>query len=110
LAHVRWIRVLALCAAVSALRQRWRSDTISRSGTSRGPAPALAAHRPSAHHRGNYYFTDYCSAVVGRIDLANGNAAYAFGSVPGPSICMLVASDGALLVLTQTGIVRFTAP
>jgi hypothetical protein len=65
-----------------------------------GPAPITAATTTSPTS----------SAVVGRIDLANGNAAYAFGSVPGPSICMLVASDGALLVLTQTGIVRFTAP
>jgi glucose/arabinose dehydrogenase len=61
-------------------------------------------------YRGSYYFTDYCTAVVGRIDLANGNAAYAFGSVPGSPVGMMVASDGALLVLMQTGIVRFTAP
>ena len=61
-------------------------------------------------YRGSYYFTDYCDAVVGRIDLANGNAAYAFGSVSGSPVGMLVANDGALLVLTQDGITRFSAP
>jgi glucose/arabinose dehydrogenase len=61
-------------------------------------------------YRGSYYFTDFCSAVVGRLDLANGNAAYAFGSVPGSPVGMLVAADGALLVLTQGSITRFRAP
>jgi len=61
-------------------------------------------------YRGSYYFTDYCSALIGRIDLANGNAAYAFGSVSGSPVGMLVANDGALLVLTRSNIVRFSAP
>ncbi len=61
-------------------------------------------------YRGNYYFTDLCNPVIGRIDLANGNAAYAFGSVPGNPVDMLVANDGALLVLTRSNIVRFSAP
>jgi len=61
-------------------------------------------------YRGSYYFTDYCNPVIGRVDLANGNAAYAFGSVSGSPVGMMVASDGALLVLTQSAVVRFTAP
>jgi streptogramin lyase len=61
-------------------------------------------------YRGGYYFTDFCNPVIGRLDLANGNAAYAFGSVSGSPVGMMVASDGALLVLTQGGIVRFTSP
>lgn len=61
-------------------------------------------------YRGSYYFTDYCSPVIGRIDLANGNAAYAFGSVSGSPVGMMVAGDGALLVLTRSAVVRFTAP
>lgn len=61
-------------------------------------------------YRGSYYFTDYCTPVVGRLDLANGNVAYAFGSVPGSPVGMTVASDGALLVLTRSAVVRFTAP
>jgi glucose/arabinose dehydrogenase len=61
-------------------------------------------------YRGSFFFTDYCEAVVGRVDLANGNAAYAFGSVPAFPVGMIVANDGALLVLTRGGITRFTAP
>lgn len=61
-------------------------------------------------YRGSYYFTDLCNPVIGRVDLANGNAAYAFGSVSGSPVGMMVANDGALLVLTQSGIVRFTSP
>ncbi|HSW27229.1 MAG TPA: PQQ-dependent sugar dehydrogenase, partial [Burkholderiaceae bacterium] len=61
-------------------------------------------------YRGSYYFTDLCNPVIGRIDLANGNAAYAFGSVPGAPVDMRVANDGALLVLTRSSIVRFSAP
>ena len=61
-------------------------------------------------YRGSYYFTDLCNPVIGRIDLANGNAGYAFGSVAGSPVGMMVANDGALLVLTQSGIVRFSSP
>ncbi|HSW22150.1 MAG TPA: PQQ-dependent sugar dehydrogenase, partial [Burkholderiaceae bacterium] len=61
-------------------------------------------------YRGSYYFADYCSLFVGRLDLANGNAAYTFGSLPDLPVGMLVASNGALLVLTRSGIVRFRSP
>jgi glucose/arabinose dehydrogenase len=61
-------------------------------------------------YRGSYYFTDFCNSVVGRVDLANGNAVYTFGSVSGSPVGMLVAADSALLVLRQGGITRFSAP
>ena len=76
---------------------RWR--VLSRP---RGPFPAA--------YRGSYYFTDFCNPVIGRVDMANGNAAYAFGRVSGSPVGMLVGQDGALLVLTQSGIVRFASP
>jgi len=59
-------------------------------------------------YRGSYYFTDLCNPVIGRVDLTNGNAAYAFGSVSGSPVGMMVTNDGALLVLTQSGVVRFS--
>ena len=61
-------------------------------------------------YRGSYYFTDLCNPVIGRVDLGNGNAAYAFGAVSGSPVGMMVAGDGALLVLTQTNVVRFSTP
>ena len=64
---------------------------------------------PAAYH-GNYFFADFCSFFIGRLDLANGNAAYAFGAVTDSPVDMLVASDGVLLVLTRRGIERFSAP
>ncbi len=63
-----------------------------------------------ATYRGSYFFADFCSAVVARIDLANANAAYAFGSVSGSPVDMLVGNDGALYVLTRGEIVRFGVP
>src|SRR5262249_1153548 len=61
-------------------------------------------------YRGSYFFTDLCFGFVARLDLAHGSAGYAFGSVPGNPVGMLVAHDGALLVLTRGAVVRFTAP
>jgi glucose/arabinose dehydrogenase len=61
-------------------------------------------------YRNSYYFTDFCTPVVGRVDLANGNVAYAFGRVSGSPVGMLTGVDGALYVLTQSGIVRFSFP
>jgi glucose/arabinose dehydrogenase len=60
--------------------------------------------------RGNYFFADYVSKFIGVMDLANGNAAYAFGSVSGNPVDLLAAQDGALLVLTRNAIVRFAPP
>ena len=59
---------------------------------------------------GGYFFADLTSRFVGFIDLANNNAAYAFGSVTGSPVDMMVAADGGLLVLTRSNIVRFSKP
>lgn len=64
---------------------------------------------PAAYHD-SYFFADFCTAVVGRIDPASGNAAYVFGRVSGSPVGMLVGRDGALYVLTQGSISRFAAP
>jgi glucose/arabinose dehydrogenase len=61
-------------------------------------------------YQGSYYFADYCSAFVGRVDLANGNVAYAFGSVADSPVDMLVGNDGAIYVLGRGSITRFSAP
>ena len=61
-------------------------------------------------YRGSYYFTDFCNKVIHRLDMANDNAVYTFGTVTGSQVVgMMAAIDGSLLVLTQTGIVRFSA-
>jgi glucose/arabinose dehydrogenase len=67
-----------------------------------GPFPAA--------YRGSYFYADLCTAFVARVDLANDNATYAFGAVSGNPVDMLVADDGALLVLTRGNIVRFSSP
>ena len=54
-----------------------------------------------------YYFADFVSRFVGRIELvANGNAAYAFATLSGAPVDLLVGSDGALYVLTRSGVTR----
>lgn len=63
-----------------------------------------------AAYRGSYFFSDFCAGFVGRIDLAHDNAAYAFGQVTGSPVGLRVGLDGALLVLTQSAIVRFSVP
>jgi len=67
-----------------------------------GPFPAA--------YRGSYFFADLCTSFVARLDLANDNATYSFGAVTGNPVDMLVANDGALLVLTRGTIERFAAP
>ncbi len=63
-----------------------------------------------AGYRGQYYFADYLSQRVGRIDLVNGNAAYAFASSSGQPVDLLVGSDGAVYRLTRSGVTRIGAP
>jgi glucose/arabinose dehydrogenase len=63
-----------------------------------------------AAYRGSYFFADFCSQWIGRIDGANANAAYAFGAVGGSPVDLRVGADGALYVLTRSGISRFSAP
>ncbi|WP_280151200.1 PQQ-dependent sugar dehydrogenase [Piscinibacter sp. XHJ-5] len=63
-----------------------------------------------APYRGDYFFADYVSGFVGRVDLSNGNAAYAFASGIDSPVDMLAGVDGALYVLTRGGITRISAP
>ncbi|HEU0199087.1 MAG TPA: PQQ-dependent sugar dehydrogenase [Burkholderiaceae bacterium] len=61
--------------------------------------------------RGGYFFADLGREFVAFVDLKNDNAVYSFGSSGRRPVGLLVANDGAVLVLTQQdGIVRFTAP
>jgi glucose/arabinose dehydrogenase len=67
-----------------------------------GPFPAT--------WRGGYFFADLGFEFVGFVDLKNDNAVYTFGSSGSRPVGLLVANDGAVLVLTQqSGIVRFAA-
>ncbi len=61
-------------------------------------------------YRGQYYFADFASRWVGRLDMLDGNDAYAFAQVSGNPVDLLVGTDGALYVLTQGGITRISAP
>jgi glucose/arabinose dehydrogenase len=62
-----------------------------------------------AAYRNSYYFADYVSQFVGRYDWAN-NATYAFATVGGSPVDLLTGADGALYLLTRSGITRFSAP
>jgi glucose/arabinose dehydrogenase len=66
-----------------------------------GPFPAA--------YRGSYFFADLGSEFVARYDAVN-NAAYSFGALDDAPVGMLTGLDGALYVLTQGGITRFSAP
>lgn len=63
-----------------------------------------------ASYRGNYFFADYVSSFVGRIDVNNNNAAYSFATLGGNPVDLLVGADGALYVLTRSAITRITSP
>ncbi len=67
-----------------------------------GPFPAAL--------RGSYFFADYVSKFIGVVDLANGNATYAFGNVVDSPVDLLAGADGALYVLTRSGITRISSP
>ncbi len=69
--------------------------------------PAGGPFPPSYH--GNYFFADFGSRFVARLDVANENAAYAFASVADLPVDMLVGADGALYVLTRGGITRISS-
>lgn len=62
-----------------------------------------------AQFRGGYFFADFGTRFVAFLDLANDNTVYSFGSVSDAPVGLLVAADGALLVLTRSGIARFAA-
>jgi glucose/arabinose dehydrogenase len=59
---------------------------------------------------GGYFFADLTSRFVAFLDVANGNKAYTFGSVTASPVDVLAATDGSLLVLTRSGITRFSKP
>jgi glucose/arabinose dehydrogenase len=73
------------------------------------PAAGGAGSFP-AQYRDSYYFADFVSRFVGRLDLANGNAAYAFASITDSPVDMLVGLDGALHVLGRSSMTRISAP
>ncbi len=70
--------------------------------------PATGQFPPS--FRNNYFFADFVSKFIGRLDLANNNAAYAFASITDSPVDMLVANDGALLVLGRFTVTRISSP
>jgi glucose/arabinose dehydrogenase len=63
-----------------------------------------------AGYRGSYFFGDYSTWHVDRLDMANGNAAYAFVRTVDYPVDLLVGQDGALYVLLRSGITRITSP
>lgn len=67
--------------------------------------PASGGSFP-ASYRGNYFFADYVNGFIGRLDPANGNAAYSFAHLGGSPVDLLVGQDGALYALTRSGVTR----
>ncbi|MDO8252769.1 MAG: PQQ-dependent sugar dehydrogenase, partial [Rhodoferax sp.] len=63
-----------------------------------------------APYRGNYFFADFVSKFIGRLDSANDDAAYAFARISDSPVDMLVGSDGALLVLGRSSVTRISRP
>jgi glucose/arabinose dehydrogenase len=61
-------------------------------------------------YRDQYYFADFVNKFVGRLDAANGNVAYSFARLSGSPVDLTVGIDGAVYVLTRTGITRISAP
>ena len=64
---------------------------------------------PAPYH-GNYFFADFGTSFIARLDLVNDNAAYAFAHVNGNPVDLLVGADGALYVLMRSGVARISAP
>lgn len=60
-------------------------------------------------YRSQYYFSDFISGDVWRMDLGNDNAVYAFAKVNGSPVDLRVGIDGAVYVLKRDGITRFAA-
>jgi glucose/arabinose dehydrogenase len=81
-----------------------------------GPAIAGGAFYPAGGafpdgYRDQYYFADFIGKFVARLDLDpdNGNAGYAFARLADRPVDLLVGSDGAVYVLTRSGITRIRA-
>ena len=60
-------------------------------------------------YRSQYYFADFVSRFVARLDPANGNGVYTFARLAGQPVDMAVGTDGAIYVLTRTGVTRIAA-
>ena len=88
------------------------SGRAASSPASRSPAAASIRRtvRSPTGYRDQYYFADFVNKFVGRIDSANGNAAYAFARLSGSPVDLLVGIDGAVYVLTRGGVTRISAP
>jgi glucose/arabinose dehydrogenase len=71
--------------------------------------PASGGSFPAVY-RGGYFFGDFVRQIVGRLDPANGNAAYAFATLQDNPVDMLVGQDGALYVLTRSNVIRIAPP
>jgi|GEM_PF-3613047 len=65
--------------------------------------PASGPSGGLSKYRSIYFFADYVSKWIGRLDPVNCNVAYAFANIAGNSVDMIVGADGAIYVLTQGG-------
>jgi glucose/arabinose dehydrogenase len=54
-----------------------------------------------AAYSGNYFFADYADGWINRVDLANGNAVYAFARTGNDVFDLRVGPDGALYALAR---------
>ncbi len=70
--------------------------------------PATGGGFPAAY-RGNYFFADFVGKWIARLDAGNGHAAYAFATLAGSPVDLLVGTDGALYALTRSSITRIQA-
>lgn len=67
--------------------------------------PASGGSFPAALG-GSYFFADFVSRWVGRLDLRGDGSASAFATLAGSPVDLLVGTDGALYVLTRGAIAR----
>jgi glucose/arabinose dehydrogenase len=70
--------------------------------------PASGGSFPAAY-AGSYFFADYVSRWVGRLDPAQGWSASKFATLTDGPVDLLVGGDGALYVLLRSGIARIRA-
>lgn len=63
---------------------------------------------PAAYH-GSYFFAEFGSRFVARLDAASGDA-YAFATLADAPVDLRVGIDGALYALTRSGITRISSP
>ena len=71
--------------------------------------PAGATNFPEAY-RNAYYFADYGAKFVARLDLGNEDAAYSFATLADAPVDLLFGAEGALYVLTRSGVTRIFVP